>query len=76
MASKYITMTIGTWARGSPALVRAQLPGVAVSAKPEGIVWSRAGKRAVLERELSCLEVWWLTDIRRKYRRSGRYAGM
>jgi hypothetical protein len=48
---------------------------VAVSAKPERIVWSRAGKRAVLERELSCLEVWWLTDIRRKYRRSGRYAG-
>jgi hypothetical protein len=58
-----------------PPSFAAQLPDVAVSAKPERIVWSRAGKRAVLERELSCLEVWWLTDIRRKYRRSGRYAG-
>jgi hypothetical protein len=59
-----------------PPSFAAQLPDVAVSAKPERIVWSRAGKRAVLERELSCLEVWWLTDIRRSTGEAGDMPGM
>jgi hypothetical protein len=56
-------MTVGAWARRITRLVRAEMTDVAVEASPRRIVWSRAGKHAILQVDSRDPAVWWLTDI-------------